>query len=70
MVLKPADLPQNLSSIGAEKAATKPSANEDPEGLAARGWWLRNDPETMERCVAYLRDLVADQRTPYDVSTH
>jgi len=66
-VLKPADLPQNLASIGAVEATTDVSAVSDSEELIARGWWLRTDLTTMDKCIIYLRDLVVNQVTPYDV---
>lgn len=69
LVLKAVDLPQNLSSIGAAEVdpQEQDTGNEDPE-LIPRGWWLRDKPATMDQCILYLRDLVANQPVPFDVS--
>lgn len=64
--MKPADLPQNLASIGAAEAIVEESAAPENDELVARGWWLRNNPDTMDQCITYLRDLVTNQATPYD----
>jgi hypothetical protein len=70
LALKAVDLPQNLASIGAAEVAPQEqeTVNEDPE-LIPRGWWLRGEPQTMDQCILYLRDLVANQTVPFDVST-
>lgn len=65
LVLRPADLPQNLAQLGAAEAHALDSSNEasidhpetHPE-LIARGWWLRGDEETMIKCAKSLLDIV------------
>ncbi|KAG8804145.1 hypothetical protein FRC16_000534 [Serendipita sp. 398] len=75
-VLKPVDLPQNLASIGAidrqQNATSSASAIETLESenleLIPRGWWLRDRPETMHKCVSYFVDLLKEhEEIPFDV---
>ncbi|KAG8760953.1 hypothetical protein FRC14_000554 [Serendipita sp. 396] len=74
-VLKPVDLPQNLASIGAidrqQNATSSASAIETLESenleLIPRGWWLRDRPETMHKCVSYFVDLLKEhEEIPFD----
>lgn len=78
LVLRPADLPQNLAQLGAAEAHALDSSNEasidhpetHPE-LIARGWWLRGDEETMIKCAKSLLDIVnlqmEENGVPFDV---
>jgi len=66
-ILLPADLPQNLGTIGAAGTAPVEVGSSDPE-VIPRGWWKRGDPETMQRCIEFLGDLLHQQEQPFDVS--
>ncbi|CAG8747626.1 14389_t:CDS:2, partial [Acaulospora colombiana] len=66
IILKPADLPQNLASIGAAEVVPDVASESESPELIARGWWLRSDPSTFMQCVAYLRGLVSNQEVPFD----
>ena len=66
-VLLPADLPQNLGTIGAVGATPVEVEPSDPE-VVPRGWWKRGDPESMQHCIEFLRDLLHQQQQPFDVS--
>jgi hypothetical protein len=68
IILRPVDLPQNLASLGAAEAFIDSTGDSDNPEFIARGWWLRYDPESMNICIDALRDLVKDQKVPYDVS--
>jgi hypothetical protein len=68
IILKPADLPQNLASIGAAEVVPDTASESESPELIARGWWLRSDPSTFMQCVTYLRGLVSNQEVPFDVS--
>jgi hypothetical protein len=68
IILRPVDLPQNLASLGAAEAVVDSSGDSDNPEFIARGWWLRYEPESMNTCIEALRDLVNDQKVPYDVS--
>lgn len=69
VILQPADLPQNLASLGAAEAIVEATADSETPELIARSWWLRDKPETMENCITCLRDLVKAQEVPFDVRT-
>ncbi|PVF93539.1 hypothetical protein CPB86DRAFT_777031 [Serendipita vermifera] len=66
IILKPADLPQNLASIGAAEVVPDAASESDSPELIARGWWLRSDPSTFMQCVTYLKGLVSNQEVPFD----
>jgi len=65
--LLPADLPQNLGTIGATSATPIEVEPSDPE-VILRGWWKKGDPESMQRYIEFLRDLLHQQQQPFDVS--
>ena len=66
-VLLPADMPQTLGTIGVAEVTPVEVEPSDPE-VIPRGWWKRGDPESMQRCIEFLRDLLHQQRQPFDVS--
>ncbi|KAG8798114.1 hypothetical protein FRC17_007554 [Serendipita sp. 399] len=74
IVLKPVDLPQNLASIGAvephppmDSSTTGATVEVESPELIARGWWLRDRPESMRICISFMAELLKEHDgKPFD----
>lgn len=69
IILKPADLPQNLASIGAAEVSAEVQSEDISAELIPRGWWLRDKPSTLDDFVTHISDLIQKQNAPLDVRT-